>query len=1056
MVSLTLQKVLVYLKSKAPFVVYNASAGSGKTFVLVKSFLIKILSSQQKDYYKHILAITFTNKAVAEMKQRVITTLIHFSFEETPKASENMLNLIGLETGLSKSEIITRSQRIVKYLLNHYSLFSVETIDHFNLRLLRTFARDLKLPPNFEVSLESPQLILKAIDRLIDKAGQDEEITRLLIDFALQKTDEDKSWDIGIDLNKAAKLLTIENDLPFLENLKTKSILDFKNLQKQLFEKIKKSELRAASEAQAILDIFNQNALQRSHFSGGHSYDFFIKIAEGNFNVNFGLGWQKNLGIKPLYKAKEDSFITEKMDAISPQIIAGFNKIEENISQTLLSQNILKNIVPLATVNLINQELQLIKEEEAVLPISEFNRIISKEIKNEPAPYIYERLGERYRHFFIDEFQDTSLLQWQNLIPLVDNALSQNYTQENTGSLLLVGDAKQSIYRWRGGLPEQFIDLCHTENPFPSVEKETRNLQTNYRSCKQIIDFNNRFFSFIAPFFGDNTYQKIYEEGNEQLTNNDCEGFVSVNFIEPSLKEEAYEEYVQKVYETVLDLESRGCPKKDICILTRKKEEGVAVSEFLVENNISVVSEETLLLQNSETVKTLVNLLQLSLYPEQEDIKIQVLEFLYIHLEIDEEKHVFFSNHIGFQLSKLEETLKNNDLGIRFEDLASLSLYESFEYIIHSLQLHEIADAYVLHFMDWVFQYSQNSQIGKQEFLSYWETEKEKISLSMGVSQEDAIQVMTIHKSKGLEFPVVIFPFADLDIYREIEAKAWYPWQDDGFDNLLINFSKEVENYGEIGAYLTQIRRNTLELDNINLLYVAFTRAEKELYVLAKNESIQNSPKKYNQFLKLFLEDESLWQENKDNYPFGQKYIWPSSKKIDEINYYTTPYFVSLPHEKLLKISSLGKFALDKNVQASISFGNLIHAAMAKIFWEEDLAFVVEELKHSFTDASEIQLLENTLQNIVTHPKLNALFSKGDIIYNERDIISPFGVIRPDRINIHSNNSVTLLDYKTGAQNISHADQINAYANVLSEMGFTIKEKLIVYIEKESILINNI
>ncbi|HCD88176.1 MAG TPA: DNA helicase UvrD, partial [Algoriphagus sp.] len=215
MVSLTLQKLLVSLESHFPFVVYNASAGSGKTFVLVKSFLIKILSSQQKDYYKHLLAITFTNKAVAEMKQRVITTLIHFSQEETPLTSESMLNVIAQETGLSSTEINTRSKRIVKHLLNHYSLFSVETIDHFNLRLLRTFARDLKLPPNFEVSLETPQLILKAIDRLIEKAGRDEEITRLLIDFALQKTEDDKSWDIAIDLNKAAKLLTIENDLPF-------------------------------------------------------------------------------------------------------------------------------------------------------------------------------------------------------------------------------------------------------------------------------------------------------------------------------------------------------------------------------------------------------------------------------------------------------------------------------------------------------------------------------------------------------------------------------------------------------------------------------------------------------------------------------------------------------------------------------------------------------------------------------------------------------------------------------------------------------------------------
>ena len=401
------------------------------------------------------------------MKQRVIDSLISFALNKNSNTNNELLNIIQVETDLSKEEIKSRSQQVLKYLLNHYSLFSIETIDHFNLRLLRTFARDLKLPANFEVSLEIPQLILKAIDKLIGRAGSDKEITQLLVDFALQKTDEDKSWDITQDLNRAAKLLTSENDLPYLEKLSNKSITDFKNLEKQILESLHAEKSKAVAEASKLLQIFSKEGLERGHFSGGYSYDFFVKISEENFQVKFDLSWQKNLGIKPLYKAKEDPIIVQKIDALTPDVISTFNNIKSSFYTINLYENILKNLVPLATVNLINQELETIKKEDGILPISEFNKIISNEIKNEPAPYIYERLGERYRHFFIDEFQDTSQLQWQNLAPLIDNALAQNYSTNTFGSLLLVGDAKQSIYRWRGGLPEQFIDLCYSQNPFP-------------------------------------------------------------------------------------------------------------------------------------------------------------------------------------------------------------------------------------------------------------------------------------------------------------------------------------------------------------------------------------------------------------------------------------------------------------------------------------------------------------------------------------------------------------------------------------------------------------
>lgn len=1044
------------MNTEAPFLVYNASAGSGKTFVLTKAYLVKILSATQKDYYKHLLAITFTNKAVAEMKQRIITSLIHFSMEEVPSVSTTMLGVVEKETGFSNFEIKKRAIRVLHHLLHNYGLFSIETIDHFNLRLLRTFARDLKLPSHFEVSLDTDDLILKAIDKLLEKAGIEKEITAFLVSFALQKTEEDKSWDIAIDLQKAAKLLTLENELPYLEKLKTKSISEFKEVASTFSERLQQQEASIKKEAKEMLATFSEQGLNKSHFSGGYVYQFFVKIEQGDFPSKFDAGWQNKLGTEPLYKVKEELSIKEKMEALQPQITVSFQKIKEGIFQTLLFKNILNNLIPIATVNLINQEIQKIKEEEGILPINEFNQIISREIKNEPTPYIYERLGERYRHFFIDEFQDTSLLQWQNIKPLVDNALSQQYGNEVPGSLLLVGDAKQSIYRWRGGLPEQFIDICQTKASFSSVAKEVITLESNYRSCKEIIQFNNRFFNFVAPFFGNPPYQKMYEEGCNQIAQKNCQGYVSLEFIPPFDKEEAYEIYVQKVYEIIKDLEGRGCPKKDICILTRKKEEGVAVSEFLVNNSISVISEETLLLQNSEIVQFLVQMLQLSLFPNEDAIKIKVLEFLYEHLQLTEEKHVFFSEQIGAPISKLEDKLSAFSIEMNFKAFKNLGLYESFEYILYALKLSNKADAFVTSFMNWVFQYVQKHTLTKQDFLAYWEAKKEKQSVSLNTGNEDAVTIMTIHKSKGLEFPVVIFPFADLNVYYEKEPKLWLPWNENNFEEFLINYNQQVENYNANAQELFHEKKNTLELDAINLLYVAFTRAQRELYILAKDEKITKEPKQYNHFLKLYLENEHLWDDTKEIYFFGEKSSLDKEQKGTEKNSVEIPYQVSLPFKNLLKIAHKETFFSNPEIQYAIEFGNLVHDSMAKVSRTEDVAWVLKELKNSTYNDPDFELLERTINKIIHHPELNMLFSNRDIVYNEKEIISSQGIFRPDRINIHPDNSVTLLDYKTGNEKEAHIQQINNYANVLKEMGFSIKKKLLVYIQKEAISINKI
>ncbi|MCB0468457.1 MAG: UvrD-helicase domain-containing protein, partial [Aequorivita sp.] len=552
-----------FLGKPSSFSIYDAAAGSGKTFTLVKEYLKQILSSKSEDYFKHLLAITFTNKAVAEMKQRIVETLVNFSEEKSIMEPLPMMLKIAEETGKSLVEIQTQSQKTLKTLLHNYAAFSVETIDRFNHRLMRTFARDLKLATNFEVTLETDELLAEAVDLLLSKAGENKEITKVLLDFALEKTDDDKSWDISRDIANAARLLYDENDSAHVSNLKQKSLDDFLEFKKQLLKKKKVLSGKIETIAAETLQLIDESGLQFDDFSGSYLPKHFQNLATGRYDLNFGAKWQETMGEKPLYPGRVSAAIGGIIDELTPTFIANFQQTKSSVFQLLLVENMLKNITPLSVINLVSHEIETIKEEKNILPISEFNSLINKEIKNQPAPFIYERLGEKYRHFFIDEFQDTSKLQWENLIPLIDNALSQQLGP-TSGSLLLVGDAKQSIYRWRGGLPEQFMDLYGNHNPFQR-KKEVFPLDTNFRSCAEIVKFNNEFFTKISSYFANLDHARLYKDGNKQKLNAKEGGYVKFEFIEKQSKAEKEEAYLNLVLETIRDVKNKGFSESDIC-----------------------------------------------------------------------------------------------------------------------------------------------------------------------------------------------------------------------------------------------------------------------------------------------------------------------------------------------------------------------------------------------------------------------------------------------------------------------------------------------------------
>ena len=561
------------------FTIYNASAGSGKTFTLVKDYLVLLLNSSRDDAYKNILAITFTNKAVGEMKSRVILGLSSLAKEDTPANTESLMTLLINETDLEKSEIQKRSKRILKNILHNYAAFDISTIDRFTHKIIRTFAKDLGIPVNFEVELNLDLILQEAVDRVINRAGEEKELTKVLLKFTLDKTDDDKSWDISRDLFSFSKLLIRESQQQYVQQLKGKSLQDFADFSEKIKLGITLVEEDITGAAKSFFELLASFDLTEKDFNGGYLFKYFTKIKNQNYIKLFGAKWQDKLEDSVLYPQRLSDDKKAVLDEHQSEIAELFNRSKKAILKRDYLKAIDKSIIPLSLLSEISNEVDKIKKERSLVLISDFNPTIAKEINNQPVPFIYERLGERYKNYFIDEFQDTSEMQWTNIIPLADHNLNTiQSNNEPAANITLVGDAKQSIYRFRGGKAEQFIDLCMADNPF-QVEKEVIDLPSNYRSAKEVVAFNNSFFQYISNKFESNTYKSLFLKSAQEPIKQGG-GYVNISFLDAKRRDEELELHPIKSLEIIKDLDEQGISRSDICILTRTRKESFAIANY--------------------------------------------------------------------------------------------------------------------------------------------------------------------------------------------------------------------------------------------------------------------------------------------------------------------------------------------------------------------------------------------------------------------------------------------------------------------------------------------
>ncbi|WP_345006198.1 UvrD-helicase domain-containing protein [Snuella lapsa] len=1033
------------------FTIYNASAGSGKTFTLVKEYLKVLFKSNNYDQFKRILAITFTNKAVAEMKERIIEKLKAFSDESVIDSSDSMFNSICDELGIAPYTLHNKSKTLLNTIIHNYAAFDISTIDGFTHKLIRTFAHDLKLPLNFEVELDQESLLNEAVDSLIAKAGTDKKLTKTLVDFALEKADDDKSWDLSIDFNKIAKRLVNENDMPFVEKLKDKTLEDFKSLKSHLQKQIPQIENSIVKTAKTVLNTIENAGLDFNDFTRGTLPNHFKKASELNLNGLYSNKLETNINEgKGIYNKSLSLDKVIAIDNLLPDIALSFKSIKSQVYYLKFLNSFYKNITPLSVLNAINKELTSLKKDQNKILISEFNAIISKEIKNQPTPFIYERLGEKFNNYFIDEFQDTSVTQWENLIPLIDNSLSSG-----TGNTMLVGDAKQSIYRWRGGKAEQFIDLFN-EKTIPFQVKQTiQDLKTNYRSYKEIIKFNNGFFKYLAgTAFQDKIYEGLYEKAI-QKTHIENDGYVNLSFLDFDKDDDKNELYPKAVLKTIHNCLDQGYQLADLCILVRKKAEGIAIANYLSQNTIPILSSETLLLNNAPEVHFINNILTLLIQPKNKEAKITVLNFLSDLLKT-ENKHDFFIQHINLPLLELFKRFEAYQIFIDPNNLLALPLLDMAETIVREFKLIKTSNAYIQFYLDVVLEFSQKKGANISDFLDYFDKKKEQLTI-ISPEGQNAVQIMTIHKSKGLEFPVVIFPYADLDIYKEQDPKEWFALDKSlyqGFSHTLLNFNSDFEHYGDEGLRIYQTHRSEQELDNINLLYVTLTRPVEQLYIISRKEITPKgivNPNKYSGLLINYLKHIGIWDDSQLSYSFGTINSHNQKKTIKK-EVTIQQDFISTPKEKHnIKIVTNAAYLWDTNQREAIEKGNLIHTIMSKIQTHEDVDSAFKDLVNASNVTQEqATILKQLVIKIIEHPTLSDYYTPQYKIYNEQDIISKQGyILRPDRIVCNKDNEVIIIDYKTGSEDIKHKQQLQSYQDILESMKLRVIKKILVYINSD-------
>lgn len=1056
--------------------IYKASAGSGKTYKLTGEYL-KLLFEDLSNF-KHILAVTFTNKATEEMKSRILKEVHILSTGAYSAYQNDLFN----EFGFSASEIKNKAEILLFQILHNYSWFSVTTIDSFFQKIIRSFARETGLQAGFNLEIDQDRVLDSVCDNLLNGLSKDKNLSKWISDFAKEKVTEGKSWNLKDSISVLSKEIFKEDYKQFDEKLLGKlQDKDFLNKYKTSLKSLAKDfDDYMQDRARKALDIISSQSLSIEDFSYGKSgvANYFKKVLNGDYTL--GSRVLEAAGDSNKWIAKKASLdLKIKIDAILPQLMSLINEMLVYHTEHSMKYNsiklVLNNIHTLGVLADISMQIRYFAQEENIFLLADSSQLLNSIIGDNSSPFIYEKIGNNYKHFMIDEFQDTSSMQWNNFKPLIENSLSEgNYD-------LIVGDVKQSIYRWRNG---DWNLLDHkVEEEFESLGTVVHTLDNNWRSKSNIIKYNNSIFHY-CPLILQEEYNKaipslLHEHLSTQLEQiskaystsyqdiplgkENKQGNVKHYFFESEKESSFSEQALDKLPQTIRELQESGYKANDIAILVRKAKEGVMVANKLMEakllnQNANIVydfiSNDSLYLKNSSAIKLITNAINLLLYPENKIFKsIVIYEYLFYQKDkIDT---------LELQFEKLPKEYIEN-----FDSLRRMPLYELSENIIKIFHLEENSFffPYLQAFQDMLADYCNQNGSDISLFMQWWEEHKEKKVISVSENQE-AIKILTIHKSKGLEFKAVILPFLDWKLNDEsMGGILWCEPKDDDFndlDILPVKYGKSLEDsifYEEY--YIEKLKRY---IDNLNLLYVAFTRAENELISyspLVKDGKIEKLSKISDLLYFIYNEGDKFSNLDKSKHFAELALHWNNTDYCFELK---GEEKVVIKHEKnALEIIPLEKYTSellgdrlkhrfhsedyfdfdekeDINEFAPISRGNLIHSVFENIISISDLDMAISKLvisgKISFKQSTSIK---EEVSKLLENEQIKDWFSGEWEILAERELMYNDGeILRPDRIMIKGDYAV-VVDYKSGKEKMkTYTYKMKKYCNGLKALGYS-------------------
>ncbi len=1066
-----------------PFVAYRSSAGSGKTFTLVKEYLRLLLLSDDRQYFSRILALTFTNKAANEMRERIVATLSHLSSEDYRQ--NDMLAVLTLPlseggTGLTEKEIHVKAQTVLKTLLHRYNNFGIGTIDKFTLKVVNAFAPDLHLPLHYDIQLNREELIARSVDLLLEQVGRDDFITDNLLKVVKDRFDEGKSWRVQNELKQiAAKLLNFSaENRRFLHQISADEYLQFIRQIEQLRRKKNQERIDLLNEFDNLL---KQNNLSDDSFSGGYYPKKIRKLLHEDLTSDFGLNKtlteQLETGI--FHRKSEKPDIVAALERIAFQLPDLLQRALVNLGERALLSELKKTSSLLPFLSRVEELFETLKEENHILTLDDFSHILHESVKNEPAPFIYERIGEKYRHYLIDEFQDTSLQQWHNLLPLVENALSQNLFS------LIVGDAKQAIYRFRGGEVEQFVSLPeiykHQNNTVLLQQQKViqrtfaeKQLTKNYRTGEQIVQFNNHLFKQLSAYLPEK-YQPIYNALEQEPVK--PLGNVRLRIFE-EMDNGFYEHIRRYLLRDIEELTRQGYALKDIAILFRKNKEANEIAQFLNSNGYPVISSESLLVFAGKNVKLIYYFIVWLL--DDKDVEIQFLLLYYFYLMVEKyspDEAVKQTENIFYQakqqskrhrpeinvVSILQQHLQKN---VPVDEYKKMAVFDLFEELLRLFGLNKNADNYLFAFSEAVYSFSQRQDIAPAAFIRWFDEQKEKLSINTP-ENADAITISTLHKAKGLEYPVVIFPYKITGLTVKPDD---YFWLDISHWNTIVTHAPvrllKIADLVPEWKNLKDQENGKIILDEINNLYVALTRPKYRLiwyvnkksgdkyFIASEAEKLLSSDTRYEA-----LDDEALTveRENADDLEFTvktyQTATWAqrSAGETASVKQQHTPvalqYYPATPWFDKVKIAYQAPDYWDvDNPQSASEYGKMLHKMLSEVTRADDFSLVADKyLKNGIILPQQKHEVETLFTRMMQHRQVQAWFNTSSVL-TEPAILLPDGkTYRPDRI-VQIHNQTIVIDFKTGAKEFPHHRQVLNYIHLLQQVGFSNVEGYLLYL----------